>query len=301
MGNGGVTPRAPVRRDRKTALNRPEPITAPRAADAADGLPNPQRLMAFTTLRHGCRHGGARRDHRHRGAANHGASIRGRAGERDLDRQRLPARGHGFASAAGGARRHGGLPARLLVGACPFHRRLARLRARADICPAHLSSRRSGPGRGGNHERQHRAYPVHLSARAAWPRGRQSGGGGGDLLGRKPERRSGDPFGRLLALAVSDQRPDRGAGACHGGADPARDAARRRAPRSSERHSQRAHVRARHRRGQWNRPRRFAPVGVDRDRRRRRIRRGAGLAATQAPGALAAGRSCAGRCSRSRS
>ena len=30
-----------------------------------------------------------------------------------------------------------------------------------------------------------------------------------DLLGRKPERRGGDPFGRLLALAVSDQRPDR--------------------------------------------------------------------------------------------
>jgi DHA2 family multidrug resistance protein-like MFS transporter len=31
-------------------LNRPEPITAPRAAEEHDGLPNPQRLLAFSTL-----------------------------------------------------------------------------------------------------------------------------------------------------------------------------------------------------------------------------------------------------------
>jgi MFS transporter, DHA2 family, multidrug resistance protein len=31
-------------------LNRPEPISAPRAAEASDGLANPQRLLAFSTL-----------------------------------------------------------------------------------------------------------------------------------------------------------------------------------------------------------------------------------------------------------
>ena len=31
-------------------MNRPEPIAAPRAVEAHDGLPNPQRLLAFTTL-----------------------------------------------------------------------------------------------------------------------------------------------------------------------------------------------------------------------------------------------------------
>ena len=31
-------------------MNRPEPITAPRAVEVQDGLPNPQRLLAFTTL-----------------------------------------------------------------------------------------------------------------------------------------------------------------------------------------------------------------------------------------------------------
>src|SRR5580693_5792049 len=34
----------------RIALNRPEPITAPHAVEVPDGLPNPQRLLAFTTL-----------------------------------------------------------------------------------------------------------------------------------------------------------------------------------------------------------------------------------------------------------
>ena len=166
----GPRPRAQGQKDRLEP-----PRTDHRAPRGGSGWPAQSAAPhGVHNSRHGCRHGGARRDDRHRGAADHGASVRSRAGERDLDRQRLSARGHGFASAAGGARRHGGLSTRLLVGTCPFHRRLARLRARADICPAHLRARRSGPGRGGNHERQHRAYPVHLSARAAWPRGRQS-------------------------------------------------------------------------------------------------------------------------------
>src|ERR1700749_5364112 len=48
MGDGGVTAARPARRD-TIALNRPEPIAA-HAAEASDGLPNPQRLMAFLTL-----------------------------------------------------------------------------------------------------------------------------------------------------------------------------------------------------------------------------------------------------------
>src|SRR6204780_3374065 len=34
----------------RIALNRQEPITAPQAAEVQDGLPNPQRLLAFLTL-----------------------------------------------------------------------------------------------------------------------------------------------------------------------------------------------------------------------------------------------------------
>ena len=34
----------------RIALNRPEPIIAPHAVEMQDGLPNPQRLLAFTTL-----------------------------------------------------------------------------------------------------------------------------------------------------------------------------------------------------------------------------------------------------------
>jgi DHA2 family multidrug resistance protein-like MFS transporter len=43
MGDGGVTTTRPARRDTR-------PIAAPHATEAADGLPNPQRLMAFSTL-----------------------------------------------------------------------------------------------------------------------------------------------------------------------------------------------------------------------------------------------------------
>ena len=41
---------APRAQGQKTALNRPEPITSPHAGVPSDGLPNPQRLMAFSTL-----------------------------------------------------------------------------------------------------------------------------------------------------------------------------------------------------------------------------------------------------------
>ena len=51
MENGGVTATRPAQ-GHESALNRPEAITitAPQAGEASDGLPNPQRLMAFSTL-----------------------------------------------------------------------------------------------------------------------------------------------------------------------------------------------------------------------------------------------------------
>ena len=49
MGDRGVMATRPARRD-TTALNRPEPITTPHAGVPCDGLPNPQRLLAFSTL-----------------------------------------------------------------------------------------------------------------------------------------------------------------------------------------------------------------------------------------------------------
>jgi MFS transporter, DHA2 family, multidrug resistance protein len=42
--------REPRSRGTRIALNRPQPISAPHAVDSQDGLANPQRLLAFTTL-----------------------------------------------------------------------------------------------------------------------------------------------------------------------------------------------------------------------------------------------------------
>ncbi len=41
---------APRTRGTRKALNRPEPISSSQAVKAQDGLPNPQRMLAFTTL-----------------------------------------------------------------------------------------------------------------------------------------------------------------------------------------------------------------------------------------------------------
>ena len=50
MGDGGLTAARHSARGPRTALNRPEPISAPHAVEVQDGLPNPQRLLAFSTL-----------------------------------------------------------------------------------------------------------------------------------------------------------------------------------------------------------------------------------------------------------
>ena len=114
-------------------------------------------------------------------------------------------------------------------GLALFTAGLARLRARADIRRARVRARGSGPRRGRDHERQHRARPVHLSARRGSARASATSRWScRRVLGGEPERRGGDPVGRLVALAVSHQRSDRRARAHHGGANPAGDAARRR-------------------------------------------------------------------------
>ena len=86
----------------------------------------------------------------------------------DLDRQRLPAGDHGLAAAAGGAGRHPRLPPRLSGGpgrCSPWRRWPARCRLAA---AADRRARAAGLRRRRHHERQHRADPLHLSARACW-------------------------------------------------------------------------------------------------------------------------------------
>ena len=78
--------------------------------------------------------------------------------------------------------------------ACLLHCRFARLRARADIRRARVRTRFRAWARrecSAGHL-DIRTRPVHLSARAAWPRDGQHGGGGRRLLGRK----------RTLAAAI---------------------------------------------------------------------------------------------------
>ena len=193
--------------------------------------------------RHGDGHGGARRRHRQRSAADGGARLRRHAREFGLDRQRLPARGHGFPAAARGAGRYSRLPPGLLAGPRPLHRRFARLRPRPEFCRADARPSGSGVRRCGNHERQYRARPVHLSRVAARAGRRQHGGGRRRLLGGKPERRGRHSVRRLLALALSHQCPGRRGGAADGPSIPARHAALRPRPRSHERDPQRADLR----------------------------------------------------------
>ena len=292
-GGRRLDSRRPHPRGPRIALNRPEPIPAPHAVEVQDGLPNPQRMLAFTTL----------------AMAVSMAVLDG-----TIVTVALPTMARQFSVAPENAIwivnafqlavTVSLLPLAALGDILGYRRvywwGLALFTVASLACAlapnfAVLTLARvvQGLGAAGNHERQHCAHPLRLSARAAWPGGRQPGGGGRRLLGRQPERRGGDPVGRLLALAVSDQRADRDHCARDGGADAAGDAAIGRPARSSERHSQRVYFRARHRRREPHRPGRVPLAGADRDRGRRRIRRGARLAATETPRAAAAGRSSA--------
>ena len=204
----------PFERDRLAAARR---IPARRSA-AARRPPQSAAVARLRNTRHGDRHGRARRGHRQRGAAD----DRARPGDSErrigVDRQRLPARGHGLTPAAVGARRQPRLPSRLLARARPLHAGVPRLRGSADLADAGRRPRRPGARRGRDHERQHRPRPIHLSCVAPRPRRRQHRARGGRMLGRKPDDRGGDPLGRLVAMAVSHQRSDRGGRARHGGA-----------------------------------------------------------------------------------
>ncbi len=205
-------------------MNRPEPKTAfpaDRSTPVHDGLPNPQRMLAFATLAMATAM-----------AVLDGAIVNVALptiahelvipnAELRLDRQRLPARGHGLAPAAVGARRQLRLSSRLSARPRALHAGVSCLRPRPDLFRADGRARRPGARRGGDHERQHRPRPLHLSVVPAWPRRRQHRAGRGRVLGREPDRGGGDPLGRLVAMALSHQRADRRGRARDGGAQPA--------------------------------------------------------------------------------
>ena len=244
-------------------MNRPEPITAPDAAEPSDGLANPQRLMAFSTL---------------------AMAITMAVLDGTIVTVALPTMAREFAVAPENAIWIvNAFQLAVTVSLLPLaalgdmfgYRRvywwgLALFTVASLACAlaptfAVLTFARLVQGLGAAG-----IMSVNIALiRFIYPHARLGQGVGNMAvvvavaIGRKPERRRGDPFGRLMALAVSHQRADRRSGAHHGGADAAGDAARRRAPRSSERHSQRAHVRARHRRRQRDRPRRKAMAGAD--------------------------------------
>ena len=177
-----------------------------KSAPEHDGLPNPERLLAFVALAMAVGMSVLDGTIVNVALPTIARNLAIAPGEFDLDRQRLSARRDGFAAAAVGARRHDRLPPRLHAGARALHRGVARLRLRAVAAGAGDRARGAGPGRGRHHERQYRARPVHLSVVAARPGRRQRRGGRRRLFGRKPDRRGGDPCGRLVAVAVSGQR-----------------------------------------------------------------------------------------------
>ena len=217
-------------RARLMALNHRLPLSASHAAEGQDGLPNPQRLLAFVTLAVGTSMAVLDGTIVAVGAADDGAPIAVapenaiwivNAFQLAVTVSLLPLAALGDRVGYRRIYGRGKRPSPSLRSAARS-RRHSRARVRAP---------RSGPRRGRNHQRQHRAHPLHLSAR-------RLGQGVGNMavvvgvgFRRKPERRGGDPFGRLMALAVSDQRSDRRAGAHHGGANAAGDAAHGRPPR----------------------------------------------------------------------
>src|SRR5271166_5546575 len=168
----------------------------------------------------GDRDGGARRGDRQRRPADDRARTGDNPRRLGLDRQRLSARRHCFAASPGGARRQPRLSPRLLAWPRHLHRGFSCLRLGANSVRADARTRDPGIRRGGNHERQYRARPIHLSVVTAWPGRRQYRAGRGGVLGRRPERRGGDSLRRLVAMALPRQRSNRRGRARHGGANP---------------------------------------------------------------------------------
>ena len=224
----------------------------------ADGLPLPQRYWAILTIALGLVMAvidGA--------IANVALPTIARRSSRqpgllDLDRQRLSARDHDLAAAAGVARRDHRLSPRLSGGLVLFTLRIAVLRAVAHAAAADDGAHHAGIWRGRDHERQRGAGPLHLSARSARPRHRHQRAGGRRLGRGRADGRRRHSGRRHLALAVRDQHPDRHRGAGAGLALPAAHAARQSRLRLAERGAERDHLRRRHRRDRQRRPRRGA-------------------------------------------
>ena len=209
-----------------SALNRPEPMSAPHAAEVHDGLPNPQRLLAFTTL----------------AMAITMAVLDGK-----IVTVALPTMARQFAVAPENAIwivnafqlavTVSLLPLAALGDMLGYRRvywwGLALFTVASLACAlaptfAVLTFARVVQGLGAAG-----IMSVNIALiRFIYPHSRLGQGVGNMAVvvavgqRREPERRGGDPLGRLLALAVSRQRADRRAGAGHGGAD----LRRRRAP-----------------------------------------------------------------------
>src|SRR5208282_5402373 len=148
------------------------------------------------------------------------------------------------------------LSSRLSARPRALHAGIPRLRLGPDLSRADGRARRPGARRGGDHERQHRSRPLHLSVVPPRSGRRQHRAGRGRVLGRESDRGGRDPLGRLVAMALSRQRSDWRGRARDGGAQPACDAGLETQPRSDQRHPQRADLwPVYHRRQRRRRPR----------------------------------------------
>ena len=163
----------PVRPDARRLAAAAEPRSVP-----PDGVPMPQRHMGDPDHRPWPDPGGAGRRHRQCRAADHCAGGAYLAGEFDLGGERLPARGDDLPAAAVLAGRDLRLPPDLPGGAGAVHAGVAGLRAVVVAADADHRAHAAGLRRGGDHERQQRADPLHLSAPLAGPRGRAERDGG---------------------------------------------------------------------------------------------------------------------------
>ena len=154
-----------------------------------------------------------------------------------------------------------------------------------------LARARPGTRRSRHHERQHRPRAIHLSGIPPRPRRRQHRARCGRVLGRKPDGRSRDPLGRLVAVAISHQRSDRRGRAPDGGAQPAGHAGGEAQARSAQHHPQRPDLRPADHRHQQPRRRERTVDGVGGARRVRGDRRRVRPQAVEARDAVAAARS----------
>ncbi len=243
-------------------------------------------------------HGRGRQRHRQRGAADDRGRSEREPGLLDLDRQRVPARDHDFAAAAGFAGRDRRLSPRLPRWAGAVHACIRVLRAGAYVAAADDRAHRAGVRRGRDHERQRGAGALHLSAPPARPRHRAQRARRRFLGRSRPDDRGRHSRGWKLALAIRHQRAARRGDAGARLAQPAPHQARGPFLRLAERGSLGDHVRRRYRRDRQRRSWRGARHLPGPVRNRRRRRPAVGLPRNPHGLAASAGRSVAHPCLR---